>query len=111
MFLATLEIEHPILYTIFQIFKILFALGVIIIIIMLMITEIKTPKITFSQHKILSVSYMENAENADFKIGNDGKNFVIYTEKGNNGGVTLEKYKIDLTTIYKTLSETEKPYV
>ncbi|MDR0920209.1 MAG: hypothetical protein LBM93_13340 [Oscillospiraceae bacterium] len=47
---------------------------------------------------------MENAENTDFKIGNDGKNFVIYTEKDNNGGVVLKKYKIDLTTIYKTLS-------
>ncbi|MDR0918229.1 MAG: hypothetical protein LBM93_03115 [Oscillospiraceae bacterium] len=106
-----LEVEHPVIYEIVQFFKIILGFGIIVMLIILAVFEIKAPKTTFSEHKILSVSYMENAENTDFKIGNDGKNFFIYTEKDDNGGVALEKYKIDLTTIYKTLSETEKPYV
>jgi Ca2+/Na+ antiporter len=67
-------------------------------------------KIEINKYDILSISHMENTKKAIFKIGNDGKNYILYT-KNNDGGIVLEKYNIKLTTLYNTLSETETPYV
>ncbi|MDR0919568.1 MAG: hypothetical protein LBM93_10060 [Oscillospiraceae bacterium] len=103
-----LEVEHPVIYEIVQFFKTILGLGIIVMLIILAIFEIKSPKTTFSEHKILSFS---DKENEDFIIGitADGKQFLLYIEK--DGGLVLKKYDTDKTTIFKPLSENEKPYV
>jgi hypothetical protein len=82
---------------------------VIIATILIVISVVKEKnKIVVSEYEISSFS---DKENEDFIINmtDDGKQFLLYTKK--NGGLVLKKYDTDKTTIFKTLSENEKPYV
>jgi hypothetical protein len=47
----------------------------------------------------------------NFTIFIDNDNFIVSSGVGSNGEITVLKYPVKLTEIYKTLPETGKPYV
>ncbi|MDR0920522.1 MAG: hypothetical protein LBM93_14950 [Oscillospiraceae bacterium] len=105
-FFRNLKDDFPIIVVLIKIMIGITILVIVTGVLRWFIVDIKTPKISNSESDIISFS----TENTAFTIGKDSKYFLVYSESDSEGGINLQKYDIEKTTIFKTLSENDTPY-